>query len=79
MDEKKELELFLQGIWKVAEQKVKAAKQNYEAGKRDCQAGVYDKWYRYHTMQDGRAYDIGWQAQNKITKCEQVKFLSPER
>ena len=55
MDEKKELELFLQGIWKVAEQKVKAAKQNYEAGKRDCQAGVYDKWYRYHTMQDGRA------------------------
>lgn len=51
MEEKKEvsaeLRKFLDGIWLEAEAKVTQAKQHYESGRRDCECGVYDKWYRY--------------------------------
>ena len=50
--------------------------EDYKAGRRDCKAGVYDKWYRYNRKQDGRAYDKGWCDQNKTTKCESVVFLN---
>lgn len=80
MEEKKEvsaeLKKFLDGIWLEAEAKVTQAKQHYESGRRDCECGVYDKWYRYHTRQDGRAYDLGWMARNAEIKNENVKFVN---
>ena len=30
----------------------------YEAGLRDAQAGIYDKWYRHHDKAE--EYDRGW-------------------
>lgn len=51
------------------------AMNHYEAGKRDCQAGCYDKWYRYRSSDDGIAYDLGWNEQNKITKNEKIDFI----
>ena len=66
---------MLDGVWINAELEVKAMRKHYEAGRRDCQLGVYDKWYRYNTAQDGRAYDIGWMEQNEETRNETVKFL----
>ena len=66
---------MLDSVWINAELEVKAMRRHYEAGRRDCQLGVYDKWYRYNTVQDGRAYDIGWMEQNETTQNETVKFL----
>lgn len=51
------------------------AANHYDAGVRDCKAGIYDKWYRYHTPNDGQAYDMGWIEQNKETENEKVTFL----
>lgn len=41
----------------------------------DCKAGVYDKWYRYHSDMENVIYDAAWQVQNKITKNETVNFI----
>lgn len=32
-----------------AEERIAQALKHYEAGKRDCKNGIYDKWYRYNT------------------------------
>ena len=44
--------------------------KDFEAGKRDRQAGYYDKWYRYNRQDDGAAYDSGVQEALKNTKCK---------
>ncbi len=35
----------------------------YEAGQRDAQAGIYDKWYRHHDR--GEEYDKGWNEEKR--------------
>lgn len=35
---------------------------DFNSGKRDKKAGVYDKWYRYNRRDDGAAYDDGFNA-----------------
>lgn len=54
---------------------IEIARTDYHAGMRDCQSGIYDKWYRYSRDDDGRAYDLGWQYQNETTKNDSVKFI----
>jgi hypothetical protein len=49
--------------------------QDFRAGVRDCKAGIYDKWYRYHRRNDGAAYDKGWMHENKTRIVENVHFL----
>lgn len=49
--------------------------KDYEAGQRDCKAGIFDKWYRYNRKDDGAEYERGWVEQNKQTQCEKVTFL----
>lgn len=66
---------YIEDTRKECENRIEMAKKNYEAGKRDCKHGIYDKWYRYHTEYDGRAYDLGWVEQNAETQNETVKFL----
>lgn len=34
--------------------------KDVQAGINDAKAGIYDKWYRYHRIDDGAAYDAGW-------------------
>lgn len=48
------------------------------SARRDCIAGIYDKFYRYNRTDDGQAYDEAWQAQNQITQNETVRFLYTE-
>jgi hypothetical protein len=50
-------------------------KEYSKYGARDCRCGIYDKWYRYNTIDDGKAYDDGWVEQNKITQNDEVRFL----
>lgn len=69
------IEDYINEIRRSAEQRIKNAKKQYQQGCDDCEAGVYDKWYRYNTPQDGRAYDLGWQAQNKVTQNKTVHFI----
>lgn len=49
---------------KQLEAKFDAMRQTFErdvyAGRRDAEAGIYDKWYRYHRQDEGTAYDAGW-------------------
>lgn len=63
------------GIEREANERIEQALKHYEAGKRDCAIGVYDKWYRYNTYQDGQAYDIGWMEANKEVQNESVQFI----
>lgn len=35
---------------------------DFDAGKRDKQAGYYDKWYRYNRKDAGQAYDEGFKS-----------------
>ncbi len=39
---------YIKQIQDEAKSREGAAMRHYEAGKRDCQAGIYDKWYRYN-------------------------------
>ena len=48
---------------------------DYWKGVEDCEAGIYDKWYRYHHPFDGAAYNAGWTNQNTITKNDVVRFI----
>ncbi len=52
--------------------------QDQKNARRDCIAGIYDKFYRYNRTDDGQAYDEAWQAQNQITQNETVRFLYSE-
>lgn len=49
--------------------------KDFQAGKRDCRLGIYDKWYRYN-HNDGRSYDLGWTAQNLTVQNETVRFIN---
>lgn len=69
------VENLVREVRRAAEEKIQNILKHYEAGKRDCMYGVYDKWYRYNAWQDGRAYDLGWMEQNETVKNENVKFL----
>lgn len=71
------LSALVDEIQSETDRKIENTRRFYEAGKRDCAAGIYDKWYRYNTYQDGRAYDIGWMEKNEMVKNETVKFLNP--
>lgn len=66
---------YIKEIRKSMERRIEAERHNYERGKSDCKAGYYDKWYRYNTPQDGRAYDLGWTEQNAETQNEKVQFI----
>lgn len=55
------------------ERVLQCATTKQESG--DCQAGVYDKWYRYNAANDGMAYDLGWTEQNKTTQNGVVRFI----
>lgn len=37
----------------------KAQVKDALVGYLDCQAGYYDKWYRYNHSDEGKAYDLG--------------------
>lgn len=62
-------------VRRAARERIQNILKHYEAGKRDCYNGIYDKWYRYNTWQDGRAYDLGWMERNEEVKNDEVKFL----
>lgn len=66
---------YVAEIYERAAQQAAQAEKDFQAGERDCKAGIYDKWYRYHHKDDGRAYDLGWTTQNATTQNEVVKFL----
>ena len=69
------LDKMVLGIKHEADERIAQALKHYEVGKRDCENGIYDKWYRYNTYQDGRAYDIGWMEVNEEVQNEYVRFL----
>ena len=71
------LDKMVLGIKHEADERIAQALKHSEAGKRDCENGIYDKWYRYNTYQDGRAYDIGWMEVNEEVQNENVRFLEP--
>ena len=70
-----ELQYLENTIMEQAQQRILTARHDYNAGMNDCKHSVYDKWFRYHRKDDGRAYDLGWMAQNKTTKVETVQFI----
>ena len=41
---------------------------DFNSGKRDKNAGVYDKWFRWNRSDDGDAYDQGFRS---------VEFIKP--
>ena len=53
--------------------------QDYIAGKTDCKAGYYDKWYSLNRPDKGHAYDAGWCKCNKIVQNKKVEYLEPLR
>lgn len=69
------IEDYIKQIYSEAALREGSAMRDYEAGKRDCKSGIYDKWYRYNADNDGMAYDIGWTEQNKETQNGVVRFL----
>ena len=69
------IDSYIKQIHEEAKSREVAARRHYEAGKCDCQAGYYDKWYRYNTRNDGLAYDLGWTEQNKETQNGVVRFI----
>ena len=58
-----------------AQNKKAVAEKDYKAGEADCEAGYYDKWYRYNRNDDGLAYDFGWMHANRTVKNENVSFI----
>lgn len=63
-------------IMERARARIAAAEHDYKAGIEDCKLSVYDKWYRYNRIDEGRAYDIGWKLQNQTTQCEKICFIN---
>lgn len=54
---------------------IATAEHDYQEGMNDCKNGIYDKWFRYNHHDNGRAYDLGWMAQNEITQNDKVSFI----
>lgn len=71
----KTIQDYIKFLNEEAQKQVDYAWACYNAGVNDCQAGVYDKWYRYNTPKDGLAYDLGWTTTNKEVLNEIVKFI----
>lgn len=63
------------GIMENARLRCEIAQKHYDWGMRDCEAGVYDKWYRYNAEDGGIAYEAGWTEKNKEVQNESVKFI----
>ena len=38
---------------------------HYKAGFNDAMSGLYDKWYRYNSEDNGFSYDIGFKEAKK--------------
>lgn len=72
-----QLDNLVRSVRRAAEEEIQNILKHYEAGRRDCESGIYDKWYRYNTWHDGRAYDLGWMERNETVKNENVRFLAP--
>lgn len=70
-----QIDNLVKEVRKAADERIQNILKHYEAGKRDCENGIYDKWYRYNTWQDGRAYDLGWMERNEEVKNDEVTFL----
>ena len=70
------LDDYLSYIKSTADAKTAVAKLHYEIGFQDCEHGIYDKWYRYHTDFDGLAYDLGWRKANETVQNEKVIFIN---
>lgn len=58
-----------------AQTKKAVAEKDYHAGESDCNAGYYDKWYRYNRKDEGFAYISGWMHANRTVKNEKVTFV----
>ena len=71
------LDKMVLGIKHEADERIAQALKTLWGWQRDCENGIYDKWYRYNTYQDGRAYDIGWMEVNEEVQNENVRFLEP--
>lgn len=39
---------------------IKTKEVDFKNGESDKKAGFYDKWYRYNRLDDGKAYDEGF-------------------
>jgi hypothetical protein len=52
--------------------KTRTAKSDIEQGQCDKKAGYYDKWYRYNRIDDGKAYDKGFNS----VECEKIDGVS---
>lgn len=70
------LDDYLSHIQKIADAKKSAAVLQFKLGVRDCERGIYDKWYRYHTHDDGFAYDMGWRKANERVQNDNVNFIN---
>lgn len=70
------LDDYLSHIQKIADAKKSAAVLQFKLGVRDCEQGIYDKWYRYHTHDDGFAYDLGWRKANESVQNDNVNFIN---
>lgn len=68
-------ETLKQEIIEQANRRIETAEHDYKQAMNDCKNGIYDKWFRYHRTDDGRAYDMGWMEQNKTTMVERVQFI----
>lgn len=71
----KNLEQYIEQLNKQHQERIEIAKNDYEKGRIDCRAGIYDKFYRYNRTDDGQSYDLGWTNENEFIKNETVKFL----
>ncbi len=71
----KNLEQYIEQLNKQHQERIEIVKNDYEKGRIDCRAGIYDKFYRYNRTDDGQAYDLGWTNENKFIQNETVKFL----
>lgn len=70
------LDDYLSYIQKMADAKKSAAVLHFKLGAIDCECGIYDKWYRYHTFDDGFAYDMGWRKANERVQNDKVFFIN---
>lgn len=70
------MDYLLNEVRQEAEERMRLIQNNYEAGKRDCENGVYDYNYKIcKRMEHSRAYDIGWNERNAEVKNTKVQFL----
>ncbi len=70
------LDDYLIHIQTMADAKKSAAVLLFKLGASDCSRGIYDKWYRYHSYDEGFAYDMGWRKSNERVKNDNVIFIN---